>query len=263
MPYCPKCDMEFVDGITICSDCGGPLVESKEVADAMKKKQKEEEMARKRAEFEAMQAAWAAEHTAELDEAAAGDALNDTPSPAHPYGGMADILEGKQAKTIQSMPRTRVYVKKSQQYEDLRSSASAFLLVGGTLTIFSILCWLNVIKLPMSGSSRLLTQGVMTAMGVGSLIAAVISTNSAKKVSGQVDAEEQATKDLINWFTENHTGVQLDAQIAGESGDLSPEELSLKRFSLIQDLLITNHDITDQSYIDMLSEEIYSKLYED
>ena len=42
MPYCPKCDMEFVEGIKICSDCGGPLVESKEVADAMKQKEKEE-----------------------------------------------------------------------------------------------------------------------------------------------------------------------------------------------------------------------------
>ena len=26
MPYCPKCDMEFVDGMTVCTDCGGPLV---------------------------------------------------------------------------------------------------------------------------------------------------------------------------------------------------------------------------------------------
>ena len=45
MPYCPKCDMEFVEGIKICSDCGGPLVESKEVADAMKQKEKEEQLA--------------------------------------------------------------------------------------------------------------------------------------------------------------------------------------------------------------------------
>ena len=35
MPYCPKCDMEFVEGITKCSDCGGPLFESKEAAEEM------------------------------------------------------------------------------------------------------------------------------------------------------------------------------------------------------------------------------------
>lgn len=45
MPYCPKCDMEFVEGIKVCSDCGGPLVESKEVAEALKKKEQEEQLA--------------------------------------------------------------------------------------------------------------------------------------------------------------------------------------------------------------------------
>ena len=50
MPYCPKCDMEFVEGIKVCSDCGGPLVESKEVAEAMKKKEQEEQPARHRGE---------------------------------------------------------------------------------------------------------------------------------------------------------------------------------------------------------------------
>ena len=32
MPYCPKCDMEFIKGVTVCSDCGGSLFESKEEA---------------------------------------------------------------------------------------------------------------------------------------------------------------------------------------------------------------------------------------
>ena len=45
MPYCPKCDMEFVEGIKVCSDCGGPLVESKEVAESIKKKEQEEQLA--------------------------------------------------------------------------------------------------------------------------------------------------------------------------------------------------------------------------
>ena len=39
--------MEFVDGITTCSDCGGPLVASKEEADRLKReeqlKQQEEQ----------------------------------------------------------------------------------------------------------------------------------------------------------------------------------------------------------------------------
>ena len=49
MPYCPKCDMEFVEGVTVCTDCGGPLVESREAAQAQKaaeKEKREQEMQR-------------------------------------------------------------------------------------------------------------------------------------------------------------------------------------------------------------------------
>ncbi|PIS27852.1 MAG: hypothetical protein COT43_08400 [Candidatus Marinimicrobia bacterium CG08_land_8_20_14_0_20_45_22] len=27
MPYCPKCKYEFVEGLTVCPDCGEPLVD--------------------------------------------------------------------------------------------------------------------------------------------------------------------------------------------------------------------------------------------
>ena len=54
MPYCPKCDMEFVEGVTTCTDCGGPLYDTKEEAMAAleaSRKQEEEEMKRRYEEF--------------------------------------------------------------------------------------------------------------------------------------------------------------------------------------------------------------------
>ena len=50
MPYCPKCDMEFVEGITVCTDCGGPLVDKdvwfaeKETREAAERAEREERM---------------------------------------------------------------------------------------------------------------------------------------------------------------------------------------------------------------------------
>ena len=51
-------------------------------------------------------------------------------------------------------------------------------------------------------------------------------------------------------------------QLLMEDPDLSGEELSLKRFELIQDFLITGRDIPDQSYADSLCETLYAKLYD-
>ena len=283
MPYCPKCDMEFVEGITVCSDCGGPLVESKEAAETLKKQEQEAEQERKQAELLELQAAYAEALGVDLEELAGlsqreleakvrelaslaeGDGLPDGTRPAEPYGAVDRTREAIQAGSRRpgSIPRTRVYGRKSDTYSDLRSSADAFLLVGGVLTAAAVLIWIGFIPFPIRGISGLITQIVLTAMGVGSLVIAWKSFQSAKQVKGQVAEEENATKELIQWFVDHYTGEELDGQLRRESGELSPEELSLKRFDLIQDLLITNHDLGDQAYVDLLAEEIYGKLYED
>ena len=45
MPYCPHCDMEFVEGVERCTDCGQKLVASKEAwkAGAAEREAREEE----------------------------------------------------------------------------------------------------------------------------------------------------------------------------------------------------------------------------
>ena len=144
-----------------------------------------------------------------------------------------------------------------------RSSASAFLLVGGVLTVAAVLFWSNMLHLPMNDASRLITQSVVTVMGIASLVVAFTSLKSAKAMKGEIAQEENDTRRLVDWFVTTWQKEELDARIARESGDLTPEETSLKRFDLIQDILVTSHDLPDQSYVDLLAEEIYTRLYEE
>lgn len=234
MPYCPKCDTEFIEGITVCTDCGGPLVESEEAFLAMKK-QKEQNQ---REEQEQLAAGWA-------------------------EGPGATQID--QAEKLGRSYASGVYQKKSQKYEELKSSASAFIMVGTVLLVFSLLCWLKIINLPLETSSKLLFQTVLTVMGIASVAVSAASSKSAKGMVSQIDAENKTTEELIGWFTGSYTADFLDQKIqeTNDTQNMTPEEISLKRYELIQDLLITGKDLPDQAYVDMLAEEIYDKLFED
>ena len=164
MPYCPKCDMEFIKGVTVCSDCGGPLFESKEEALAMQK------------------AALAKEPDAlmqeDLDSEESGEESGAMPKAEKPVRPPA------------------AYVKKSQKYEDRKSSASAFLLVGGAITVFAVLCWAGIFDMPMAGFSKYLIQGTLTVMGIGCLVIAILTFRSAKGMVSEIEEEEKQTEEL-------------------------------------------------------------------
>lgn len=251
MPYCPKCDMEFIDGITTCSDCGGELVESKEAA--MELKKQEEEARREQMMEEMARMAKMAQDS--QDSSAEGGWTRD----GEDYADADD--EAKAEAPESPIAPARIYVNKEQKYEDLKSSASAFLIVGVILLAAAVVCWSGIISLPLNDVSKIIVQSVITIMGILSIFVAGSSSKSAKTLAPQIEDENKATQELIQWFQDSYTGEQIDNVIEGAE-DLTPEELSLKRFQLIQDYLITSHDLPDQAYVDALSEEIYGKLYE-
>ena len=228
MPYCPKCDMEFVEGITVCSDCGGPLVESEEI---YKKRKMEEDALKKEVErpedFR--------EISRESDRPENEDFLKN-------WGKKSAVHPG-------------VYVDAAQRYEDRKSSASAFYIIGAVITIFSAICWAGIVPL------ALMVRIVLTIIGIGSLIIGFKTQKEAKALAPEIEKEKERTQSIIQWFVSSYTGEELDGRIRSEHSDLSPEELSLKRYELIQDLLVTNHDLPDPVYVDALTEEIYGKLY--
>ena len=227
MPYCPKCDMEFVEGITVCTDCDGPLVESKEAALALQAAEKEKREQEMRLRYEEMQKA-------------------------------AEKLETE--KQPERQP-AGTYVKKEQRYEDMNSSASAFFLVGGVLAVIAAVSLLGYLPLPLYGVSRILFHVLLILMAAGSIAVAVSSKKSAARLKVQAADEEKETEDILQWFLKTYSARGLDDQLLMEDPELSGEELELKRFELIQDYLVTGRDLPDQSYADALCDMIYERLY--
>ena len=232
MPYCPKCDMEFVEGVKKCTDCGGPLFESKEAADAFMAEAAKKQQDAMKAQYEKLMAA-------------------------------AAKAEAEQNTAPRKNAPAKAYVNKEQRYEDMSSSATAFFIIGGALAVASVLILAGVINLPMYGIMKYIFQGMMIVMAIGSLAIAFSSRKSANVLKTEAVDEEKETEEIVEWFVNTYSGKVLDKQILAEEKDLSEEEMSLRRFDLIQDYLITGRDLPDQSYVDALCDMIYNRIYEE
>ncbi len=239
--YCPYCDMDFVDGVSICSDCGRPLI-TREAYEQQLKDEHEADAEKKRlAAEESIKTAQELEETVGEDPA----------------------ITRQRSDTLRSLAQEpSVYVSKASAYEDNRSSAGAFFTVGGAVTIVMILVYTGIIKLPAAFDS-VLTKCVLTVIGVGFVAIGILSLKKAAVLKEQAAEEEQLNDDLIQWFIDNYTRDELDRQARLTAGDdAGEEEIALARLAYIQDQLLVNHDIADKSYADSLSEEIYARIFE-
>ena len=144
----------------------------------------------------------------------------------------------------------------------MKSSASAFLIVGIVMAILSVLSWGHALHLPFSIPSNVMLRILFLLFAVGSFAVYIKTTADAKTVHGQIEEEQKATEQLTSWFLESYTPEAVDAAVQKENGALRPEVLALKRMDYIQDIFITQYDLADQAYVDSLSEDIYAKLYE-
>ncbi len=237
MPYCPKCDMEFVEGITVCTDCGGPLVDKdvwfaeKEEREAKERMEQEERMRR-------MQ---------EMEEEAEPD-----------RDKMPEIVTvtRKGARTSNTL-----FVPARIRAEELRSSGTAFLAVGGGACVAAVLLWTGMVRLPMTGASGVIFRTAITALGVIFLGIGMKSRAAVGETLKEADAEDKRTAEILQWFRDSWTAEALDKKLLSEDPSLEGPDLDFRRNSYITDLLVTGKDIPDQSYADYLADKIFQELY--
>ena len=238
MKYCPDCDMEFIDSVQTCTDCGKILVDKDKYFEGKAAREAEEAKAeedRRREMLESM--------TEEEKEA------------------MKEAMEEAEQQTRGrhrgAIPEPTVYVTRAERHEDLKSSASAFWIVGAALIILAVAGWAGILPV------NIILKLMFTVLAAVSLFIAWKTGEDAKTVKGQIKEEAEVTEQLIKWFLENYTPEQIDEVITRENGELQDEVLALKRIAFIQDIYITQYDLADQGYVDALAEEVYGQLFED
>lgn len=152
------------------------------------------------------------------------------------------------------------YVKKSDKYEDVRSSAFTMLIVGMLGIIFVVLTITQVIKIPFNPTTAWLFYGIMGAVFVAFVVGGLVSFSRAKKLQAEAEIEDAKIDEINAWAKENLTQTSVDS---GLDLNESVEILYFSRAEKIKNTLMLQFEDVDEGLIDLLTESIYTKLYED
>ena len=159
-----------------------------------------------------------------------------------------------------STDKVNSYVKLSDKYEDIKSSAATMLIVGGVGLVLMALIIAKVIVLPISAETSWLFYSVMGGVFIIFVIAGIVSFMHAKQVKIEAAEEDKLIDSINTWANDNLKISDLDQGL-----DLSqPDEiLFFSRAERIKKALMMEFENADEPLIDELTEQIFQTLYEE
>ncbi|MFC2716281.1 MAG: hypothetical protein ACFN3C_02600 [Stomatobaculum longum] len=171
------------------------------------------------------------------------------------------VNEPASDRTARETPH--LYVRQEDRYEDLSSSASAFLIVGIVMSVLTLLSFGQQLHLPFALPTTALMRFFLLVFAIGAFGLYWKTRREASRAYSHIEEEQRITEELESWFLASYAPEQIDLEILGATRHpLRAEALALKRFDFIQDCFLQRYDGMDEGYIEALSEELYKKLFE-
>ncbi|MFA9466099.1 MAG: hypothetical protein ACERKN_17605 [Velocimicrobium sp.] len=283
MAWCPKCKLEYRDGITVCADCGSNLVdsleeeitwseimtcESEELADkflnflvysnvssCVKEYQEESESYLVKVSVDDAKAAkklFQAFYKTEIEEVTSPDSTDSTTEHTLDNNEVEEESFVKEENPSKPSPASSgIYVKREEKYNDLASSAKIFYVFGVVGLIYVGVNALGII----SFVNGLFSYLVYTVMFVACLVVGYTTQKSANHTKSQINEEKDLTTKINQWLNDNiseETFSSLDEESSFE------EIKYLSRTNYIKTLLHNQFEALDDSYADQLIEDFYN-----
>ena len=226
MPWCPKCETEYREGITVCADCGSTLVEDLFV-------QKEEN---------------------------SPESLEETFQNMSPEEAL-NFLEETKKEAMERRKRLAegpgLYVESSKKAQDFKSGGLSLLFVGGIGLVFVVLVIFNIIPLHMNLFSKYLILGVMGTLFILFIVMGFLSVKSYKKFEIKASEEDNLTQNLKSWCMDNLKKEIIDTDME----ETSEELLYFQRTEKMKEMISHKFMNLDAAFLDSFIDDIYPEIF--
>ena len=278
--WCPKCKTEYRDGITECADCGAKLVERDELSDNVNvceindeasadeileylqysgvKTAAKEEDSENQSEQEAEAGDTEDEELVEKDDAMEEDSeVDDAKEDIENMDDDDDnlLVSDKIMEDTSELLLTsdkKEYVKKADEYRDMKYSGITFIVFGIIGLIYLALCKLEV--LPITYNNVIFV--IIVILFVIFVISGIVSIHKAGKIKLLISEEEAKTKEIKEWLDQNLTQDMIDGWLDSQVTDMENDLILTAR---IKKMLEKEFDDQSEEYIEMIADEYFEE----
>lgn len=148
---------------------------------------------------------------------------------------------------------SKQYVEPEKRYEDQKSTGIVFLAMGIIGIIATILCWMDVLKLPLNDFQLV----ILLAAFFASAFIGVWSFKKASEIAKTMSSENDQVASMRQWILENRENF-----CTSDTAGLSGSEIYFQREQDIHDAIIHQFPDLDESLLELFVEETYQALFE-
>lgn len=153
----------------------------------------------------------------------------------------------------------KIYIDSKEKYNDTRSTAWTFTIVGIIGLVLLALIWLDILPIHFDSVNRILTTAVMGVLFLIFILVGIKSFLSLKNINEKGQKQDDKIDEIKKWFMDEYTDqmiVQFD-----DSVEENDQELYFQRYNFIFNTIRDYNIELPEDLIDHIAEELYSEIY--